>query len=202
MRWIIAPALALFLAAALFIVSPFISVYQLARAVETRDAAAIEERVDFRAVRHSLARQLATAYAQAAGRHEDPSSPLSRVTLGAASMVIGPLLEPYATPEAIIAFLQTGWPGGQLPEQGAGARLPSAGEFVASDRLMSAWRRSQWRGFSRFILAVPHADPDRASALEFRFSGFGWRLVGVELPTFVKASLVREMQRRHSAEAR
>ena len=57
MRWFVRTLVALFLAWAVYLVSPYVALYGLARAVEARDMALLEERVDFPALRLSLARR-------------------------------------------------------------------------------------------------------------------------------------------------
>ena len=67
MRWVMRSLVALVVAWAIFLMSPYVVFYRLAKAVEAKDVAILTERVNFRAVRISLSRQIASAYAKVTG---------------------------------------------------------------------------------------------------------------------------------------
>jgi len=67
MRWLFRSLVVLALAWVVFMLSPYVAFYKLAKAVQAKDVAAITERVNFSAVRLSLSRQIASAYAKATG---------------------------------------------------------------------------------------------------------------------------------------
>ena len=77
MRWFLRSLVALALLWAVYLLSPYVALYNLAKAVEARDVALIGERVDFPALRLSLARQVAAAYAKAVAPPKDGRSPAS-----------------------------------------------------------------------------------------------------------------------------
>src|SRR5215213_4759482 len=54
MRWIIRLSLVVFVAWVAFVLSPFLALHDLQQAVEARDAHALSERINFRALRLSL----------------------------------------------------------------------------------------------------------------------------------------------------
>ena len=62
MRWTLRISFLLFLAWAIFMVSPFVALYDLSKAIEARDMDRITERVNFNALRVSLARQILGEY--------------------------------------------------------------------------------------------------------------------------------------------
>jgi hypothetical protein len=72
MRWFLRSLAALALLWAIFVASPYVALYDLARAAQARDLAAIEKRVDFAGLRRSLARQIAASYAKAVGGERGP----------------------------------------------------------------------------------------------------------------------------------
>jgi Protein of unknown function (DUF2939) len=74
--------LALILIWAVYFVSPYVSLYGLAKAVEARDTAAIERRVNFRAVRVSVAKQIIPAYLAATGRESDLKGARGQAVVG------------------------------------------------------------------------------------------------------------------------
>ena len=68
MRWVMRSLVALVVAWALFLMSPYVAFYRLAKAVEAKDVAVLTERVNFRAVRISF---------RARSRPLTPRSPVS-----------------------------------------------------------------------------------------------------------------------------
>ena len=86
MRWFRRSLVALALLWAVYLQSPYVALYNLAKALEARDVALIEERVDFPALRLSLARQIAAAYARTVAPPKDGKSPTSGIGSGAAIM--------------------------------------------------------------------------------------------------------------------
>ena len=110
MRWLFRSLVVLALAWVVFILSPYVAFYKLAKAVQAKDVAAITERVNFSAVRISLSRQIASAYAKATGSGKQESSPVGQVAVSAGTAAIDPLIAPYLTPQAIIDLLTTGAP--------------------------------------------------------------------------------------------
>src|SRR3954466_10884609 len=109
MRWVMRSLVALVVAWALFLMSPYVAFYRLAKAVEAKDVAVLTERVNFRAVRISLSRQIASACAKVTGIvNTQAGSPVGQVAVSAGTAVVDSLIAPYATPEAIIDFLTRG----------------------------------------------------------------------------------------------
>src|SRR3954454_18764324 len=143
MRWFIRSLVALALLWAVYLLSPYVALYNLAKALEARDVALIEEGVDFPALRLSLARQIAAAYAKAVAPPKDGKSPTSGLGSGAGAAFIEPLLEPYVSPQAIVELMRGGWRGllsqDGRSEKPAGAELLEAGSFLTTANLRRLW---------------------------------------------------------------
>ena len=191
MRWISRLTLLLLAAWVFYAASPYFALYGLAKAVEARDVAAIEERVSFRAVRISIARQIVTAYLDAKGQSVDPASLRRQATVGAGATIADPLVAQLVSAEALIDLLDDGWPQAVAKEKTAsidGVDLKSLG---------SAWRlfvNSESRGFRTFIFAVPDGQPPQERfKLQFRLVGLTWKLTGIELPASLRQRLVQEL---------
>jgi hypothetical protein len=204
MRWFRRSLVALALLWAVYLLSPYVALYNLAKALEARDVALIEERVDFPALRLSLARQIAAAYAKAVAPPKDGKSPTSGLGSGAGAAFIEPLLEPYVSPQAIVELMRGGWRG--LPrqdaapsEKSAGAELLEGGSFLTTANLRRLWSLTEWRGFRVFLVRLPQDGTDEPLQLQFRLAGLTWRLSGLELPQELKDRLVRDLAARQSA---
>jgi Protein of unknown function (DUF2939) len=202
MRWLFRSLVVLALAWVVFILSPYVAFYKLAKAVQAKDVAAITERVNFSAVRISLSRQIASAYAKATGGGKQESSPVGQVAVSAGTAAIDPLIAPYMTPQAIIDLLTTGAPDA-APKGVPDAAPPSSlggglQPFELSlDRFKELFFASESRGFRGFAVALPPGQPpEERFRLIFRLTGpsrgFTWRLVGLELPARLRDRLVQQ----------
>jgi hypothetical protein len=202
MRWLFRSLVVLALAWVVFILSPYVAFYKLAKAVQAKDVAAITERVNFSAVRISLSRQIASAYARATGGGKQESSPVGQVAVSAGTAAIDPLIAPYLTPQAIIDLLTTGAPDA-APKGVPDAAPPSSlggglQPFELSlDRFKELFFASESRGFRGFAVALPPGQPpEERFRLIFRLTGpsrgFTWRLVGLELPARLRDRLVQQ----------
>src|SRR5690349_16883676 len=98
MRWVTRCLIALVLLWAGYVVSPFVALYSFAKAVETRDAAAIEKRVNFRALRSSLTTQLINEYLIATGRESELKGSRRQAAVGIGATIADPLVAQYLTP--------------------------------------------------------------------------------------------------------
>ena len=211
MRWLLRSLVVLAFAWVVFILSPYVAFHRLAKAVQAKDIAAITERVNFSAVRISLSRQIASAYAKATGGGKQESSPVGQVAVSAGTAVIDPLIAPYMTPEAIIDLLTRGAP--DTPPKGAPDTVPKGVPDAAPpsslggglqlfdlslDRFKELFFASESRGFRGFAVALPPGQPpEERFRLIFRLTGpsrgFTWRLVGLELPARLRDRLVQQL---------
>ena len=109
MRWMLRIGIGLGLAWLVFLASPFVALHGLGRAVETRDVEAVRARVNFRALRLSLLKQVIGAYLdERAGRALGPAE--RQLAADAGATAADPLVAQLLTPEAIIELLNEGWP--------------------------------------------------------------------------------------------
>jgi hypothetical protein len=192
MRWVARSFLALIVLWAIYVASPFVALYRFAKAVEAKDVAAIEARVNFRALRTSLTSQLITEYLVATGRESELKGSRRQAAVGIGATIADPLVAQYLTPAALANFLED-------PRLAAGGvSQPSvASQAISLDSLSDAWRlfiTAETRGFRAIAFAVP---VDRRADEQFRFqlrlSGVTWRLVGITLPKPILQRLVQEL---------
>jgi len=190
MRWTSRILIALFLGWAIYFVSPYVSLYGLAKAVEAKDAAAIEQRVNFRALRISVAKQLIPAYLIATGRESELKGSRGQAVVGIGASIADPLIAQYLSPAALAGFLTD---RRLTPRGGSG----TAAGGLGMDSLGDAWRlfvTAQTRGFRVVSFTVPPDRPgDEQFRLHMRIKGLGWRLVGIDLPKPVLDRLVQEL---------
>jgi Protein of unknown function (DUF2939) len=204
MRWFLRSLAVVALLWAIFVASPYVALYNLAKAAEARDLAAIEERVDFVALRRSLARQIAASYARVVGG-ERAQGATAQIGAAAGVATLDPLIADYVSAGAVMRLVRDGWPAlldreatsGGSARNGLAVLEPAA--FMSGERLRQLWELSEWRGFTSFhINAVQPGSTERLQ-LQFRLSGLSWRLSGIELPEDLKQRLAQELAARQSA---
>ena len=218
MRWAIRVGAALAFLWAMYAVSPYVAAYRLATAVKARDSEAVKARVNFRAVRTSLAKQILVIYLSTTSDSGAPDT-TARQLAAATSDIAGPLMARLLSPEVLIDLLDDGWPQMLVPERApevpdapvSGSapentppvqpptKVPQTG--LGSPRL--TWRdlffMVDMRGFRRFYLTVPGAYGAASRVqLDFHFDPWTWRLYGIEIPDALARRLANDLRRRIS----
>jgi DUF2939 family protein len=189
MRWTLRISFLLFLAWAIFMVSPFVALYDLSKAVEARDVARITERVNFNALRVSLARQILGEYLKT----QDLDGLGRQAATQAGTAALNPVLEELITPQAVIDLLEDGQLQ-QAAETPSGNGIFSPIGFDAQS-LGKAWRTfilSESQGFRAITIPLPVDEPkERQFKITLRLRGTTWRLTGIELPEPLKEELIK-----------
>ena len=193
MRWTFRIGFLLLIAWAAYMASPFVALFRLAKAVEARDLAAIEERVDFNALRLSLTRQIVSEYLRSTGRGAELGAFGRNAATGAAVTIADPIVARFVTPDALDRLMR-----GALPAQIGGAG-ESEGLRLDLTSIDQAWRtfiQSESRGFANILVPVPYDRPVAEQyRLHLRFKNLSWRLRGVELPAPVVQDLAKRLPR-------
>lgn len=199
MRWALRFGILLLAAWILFLASPFVAVYSLARAVEARDVEAIQARVNFVALRGSLVQQIIDEYLKAgAGSERDPVR--RRAAAGAGASLADPIVARLATPRALLDLFADGWPeavAGLKPAGAGGAAL--AVDWTSLGAAGRLFADAETRGFRKIYVTLPADRPrEERFRLHLRLKGTSWRLMGVDLPASLRQRLVRDLPRPHS----
>ncbi len=196
MRWAIRFGILLLAAWLLFLASPFLAVYSLARAVEARDVEAIQARVNFAALRKAMVEQIIDAYLK-----RQPGGDLSdsrrKMAASAGASLADPLVARLATPQALLDLLDDGW-----PEEVAGPRPGDQGglgltmDWASLQQAGRLFAGAETRGFRKIYIALPLDRPkEERFRLYLRLKGTTWRLMGVELPVSLRDRLVKDLPR-------
>lgn len=187
MRWTLRISFLLFLAWAIFLVSPFVALYDLSKAVEARDIDRITERVNFNALRTSLSRQILGEYL----KDQDLEGAERDLATEAGAAVLNPVIEELLTPEALADLFEHGWLERTVgrPETAA---VPLRFDIAS---LKEAWRTflfSESQGFRIITIPIPVDQPkDQQFRITMRLKNTTWRLSGVELPDPLREELVK-----------
>ena len=192
MRWTIGIgtiALVLWLA---YSVWPFFAVYRLASAVQARDVAAVDELVDFPALRRSLTTQIVRTYLRITGKAGQRGSMLENFAVGAAASVADPIVAKLISADALLDLLQNGRPPGVFSDN-----APSI-EGLSSQALGNVWRvyTNSELGIARFFIAVPvDKQPGESFRLGFCLTGWRWKLCSAGLPEQLQFRLAQEISK-------
>lgn len=183
--------------------SPYIALNHLKAAADARDAVALNEYVDYPALRASLKQQVGEMLQQ---RIEAAHASNPLVLFGAmiGTALIGPLVDAYATPDGVAALLSgmppTGKPGerpappppsGTAPssQQGEAAQPAPANpgtQAQSPPQQQQEQPRAQtsagYRGLNTFAVTWQQsAKSERYAAILQRHGLFSWKLAAVEL---------------------
>ena len=193
MRWILRLAVVLGVAFAAYTVTPFLALYRLGQAVQARDLAGIEERVNLRAVRNSLSRQIMSAYLETSGQGEKMGSLSRGLAVAAGASIADPIVARLVSPEVLADLLREG----RFGEISVGGPSASVAEGLRTEGIGDAWRlywNSDLRGLRDFVVTVPPAKPaEEQVGLQLRLTNWSWKLHGVELPAGLRQRLAQEL---------
>ncbi|MGU3538681.1 DUF2939 domain-containing protein [Methylobacterium sp. A54F] len=197
MRWWTIPIIAA-LGWFVFTLTPFWALYDLAQAVQARDVAEVERRVNFRTLRLSLVRQTTNA-ARGALAGDASLDPRERQKLNDAAVGLAlALAETMVTGQTVIDLLDDGWP------QGLDVARPAEVEAGAAhglridrlSRLVAYYFASDMRGFRTVVIRVPpDAQRDRQFRIRMRLRGWVWRLVDIEVTDTLREEMARKLAR-------
>lgn len=194
MRWTLRISFMLFLAWAIFMVSPFVALYDLGKAVEARDLARISERVNFYALRISLARQIIGEYLKTPEGQDELGGLNPNVAASAGAVAFDPFIEKLVSPEALLDLLDDGWP--QRAAGDAETAAPPRFDMELTfepETFLRAWSlfiASETQGFRSIMIPLPDNEPkERQFKVTLRLSGTTWRVTGLHLPEAVRKQL-------------
>lgn len=199
MVWTLRVTFLLFLAWLIFLVSPFVALYDLAKAVEARDVGRIEERVNFHALRASLTRQILGDYLKSPEGQQDLGGLDRSAATGAGTVILNPYVEKLLTPQAVMELLKQGWPQTSADNAAIGKTTPLSFDFssLSLETLRRAWAifiASESQGFRSITIPLPEDRPrEDQFRLTWRLSGTTWRLTRLELPQAVREELIKRM---------
>lgn len=194
MRSVIVVLIGAMVLAAAYIGSLFGSVNALSRAVRDGDAGAVIARTDVPRLRASLTGQIAEAVLEAQGRRR-VLSPMERSVIGGVVVsVVDDVVALALDPAALTAALRSG----RLPPD-LGLDLPTLPTLTSFDtsRLGESFGRIDLYRINEFSLRLSDSpDPEARAAIRLRFSAFGWKLSGIELPRNLLRRLADNLSRR------
>ena len=185
MRWVLWITVTLFIILGAYFASPLIALQRIASAVESRDAVALTERIDFPSLRRSLTKQIVATYLELTGK----KLPIGAMAKRFAVSVADPIVARLITVRALLDLLGKG-------EAGKSAKVPIDRAPFTSTSFKSVWRlwlNSEYLGRDFYIYLPPKASRAEQFKVHLRPVRWRWTLVGIELPVELKKKLAREL---------
>jgi hypothetical protein len=169
----------------IYLVSPLIALRSIQSAVETKDAVALTERIDFPALRRSLTKQIVAEYLRLTGK----KLPLHAMGKRLAVSVADPVVARLMTIRALLDLLGKG-------DAGEKAKVPVERAPFTSNSFESLWRvwlNCDYRGRSFFVYLPPKKSRTEQFRAQLRLINWQWRIVGLDLPEDLKEHLAKEL---------
>ena len=175
-----------------FAFSPLIGFYRLAAAVQSRDAAALQERVDFPRLRQSLAEQVVKEYQSLTGKQK---ATFGGVPTGFVLMLADPIIAKYLNAESLMNILIEGDTG-----KGSEISLPDAPFSNSSWRnAWDVWWNSRHDIRNFYVYLPPEKTRADQYGLRLSLRDWRWKLTGIELPDSLRVQLAKEIERQINA---
>jgi hypothetical protein len=192
MRWGLWTTVVLIVLLVAYFAWPLVGFYSLASAVESRNAAALAERVDFPSLRRSLSRQVIAEYLKLTGKDKELGRFRSGIASDVGAALADPVVAQFLNPETLLDFLNKG-------SVKVGANISSEIAPFSGSTWRNAWRvwwHSEY-GLTRFSTYLP---PDKPKDEQFKVGlslrDLEWKLTGIGLPHQLRLQLAQELVRR------
>ncbi len=174
-----------------YFVWPYFGLRSLVQAVRKHDVAAVNERINFPALRQSLTAQIIATYLRLTGK-EARLGQFRDLAIAATSSIADPIVAQLISAETLTDLLASGWPTAVLPEKVPALRGLSSGSVGSVWQILA----NSDHGLRTFSLALPaNVAREYQFRLRFRLSGSTWKLYDIRLPDELVARLTREMIR-------
>jgi hypothetical protein len=191
MRWLFGVIGAALIFVLAYLGSAASSLARLAAAARAGDGAAVIERTDVTALRHSLTDQIVRAYLERTGsaRKVSPMEKLLVSTYGAtiADAMVGKML----TADRLTQMLKSGHL--DAPGVPSFTGLPALTNLPTGNWLSLLGRLSFIKPVVLAIRISDTSDPDSYSAIDLHYESFDWKLSGIELPKPVLRDLAASL---------
>lgn len=171
---------------------PLVGLKKISDAVQTRDVAALSERIDAVALKRSLVDQLGRTYLRVSGKEKGLSPLEIRIALQVASALAGPRVDDMLKSEGLMNLLAQ---GGSQPLGDAGQSGLTRLEAPNLRNLLQVMRNTEYSG-TRFAIVLPlSASEQTGYRLQLILDDWTWKLSGIGLPEAIQTQIASEIMR-------
>lgn len=190
MRWTFRIGLLCLILLMVYTAWPFVDLYRLGRAIERRDVAAVSARIDLRALRPALSRQVLATYLRLSGREAKLGGFARDVAVGIGASFANRALEDVITPQRVLELLTEGLSA--VGEPGGGTR-PFAFAPSSLGGFWDLYVTSEYKLQNFYVSVPPGLPPAQRVRLRLRLMQWTWKLYEIELPEAVISRLVEQL---------
>jgi Protein of unknown function (DUF2939) len=167
-RWLVIICIVLLL---VYAASPYVAFWHFTVALRSGDAAALNARVDFPAVRQSLKAQLVAYFSpDKTGERHIKNKRLAGLVTALRPTLVDALVDAYVTPDGLAALIVD-------PNAVKRMRAPQSAQQSHAFKSVD-WSKVRYAFFTSPRVFVVDREGIK---LRFRFTGFGWRLNKLDL---------------------
>ena len=171
---------------------PLVGFYRIGSAVESKNAAAFAQRVEFPSLRRSLSQQVIAEYLKLTGKDEKLGRFRTGVATGVGAALAEPVIAQFLNAETLLDFLNKG-------SVKDGAKISSEVAPFSGPSWRNTWQvwwHSEY-GITRFHAYLP---PDKPKSEQFKVGlslrDWQWKLTDIGLPEHLRVQLAQELVRR------
>jgi hypothetical protein len=151
--------------------APYLTVYQMRSAAESRDGEALSEHIDFPSVRQSLKDQMNAMLIKEMAKDEMKDNPFSAMGVAIVGVMVDKMVDAYITPAGITQLM-----AGEKPNtREHGDSSGGAKKKPFSNASMS------YESLSKFVITV-RGDTGTEGKFVLRRRGIDWKLTEIILP--------------------
>ena len=172
---------------------PFVGLRGLAAALQSHNAAALSDQVDFGYLRRYLTAQIIATYLRITGR-ESKAGPFRALVPAIGASIVDPWVSQVINPENLVELLRGGTIQSELGEVSfKTGELPN----FSLNTAWNAWLNSEY-GLGHFSIGWP---ADAAATEQFRLRmqllEWRWKLTGIDLPEKLRDQFARELAKKY-----
>jgi Protein of unknown function (DUF2939) len=197
MRWTLRISAILAVLLVAYAIWPVAGFYRIASGIEARDAASLSKRVDFRALRKSLAKQIVEAYLQIAGKEKKLGLLEKGIAVGVGTSMAEPIVARLINEETLMGLLTEGNAGGE-------AKVSADLAPFSKSALGSGWKtwwNSEYRGDDYYVYLPPEKTRDDQFRVKLSLTQWRWKLAGLDLPEPLRIKLAQELVQQKQSQA-
>jgi Protein of unknown function (DUF2939) len=191
MRWKLWTAVVLVVLLAAYAIWPVVGFYRIASAIESRDAAALTQLVDFRSLRKSLTKQIVATYLELTGKKKKLGLIGKSIALGVGNSVAEPIVARLVNEETLLDLLTKG-------NAGKGVTVPAELAPFSTSALRNGgrtWWGSEYRWENFYVYLPPDKPTDEQFKVRLSLSQWQWKLSGLDLPEPLRVQLAKEVMK-------
>lgn len=189
MRWTLRIAAILAVLLVAYAIWPVAGFYRIASAIESRDAAGLSQRVDFRALRKSLTKQIVETYLELTGKGKKLGLFGKGIAVGLGTSYAEPIVARLINEATLMDLLTKGNAGG-------GAKISAELAPFSKSALRSGWNtwwNSEYRGDDYYVYLPPEKSAEEQFRVKLSLSQWRWKLAGIGLPDALRVQLAEEL---------